>query len=180
VIALGGDGKGCSPAAALSKEAIDIDPLNAISLYELQGYMANCLLRDTDQMSMAHSLEVRVPFVDPLVIAYVLSLPGDWKLDGPRPKPLLLDALKDLLPEEIGRRPKMGFTLPFERWMRSALKPELDQTFSDIDGFARLGITRFSQRVWQSFQSDSQIEKWSRPWALYVLKQWCDIHHVQL
>src|SRR5205085_4148234 len=88
------------------------DVVNAVSLCELRGYMANTLLRDTDCMSMAHSLEVRVPFVDPVVARFVLSLPGAWKLNGGRPKPLLLDALGDLLPSEITHRPKMGFTLP--------------------------------------------------------------------
>src|SRR5439155_27074522 len=57
-----------------------IDVVNEISLLELQGYMANTLLRDTDFMSMAHSLEVRVPFVDSEIVSYLLPLPGKWKL----------------------------------------------------------------------------------------------------
>src|SRR5262249_48730360 len=75
------------------------DPVNEISRLELRGYMSNTLLRDTDAMSMAHSLEVRVPFVDTKLVDYVLSLPGKWKLDHgiPGPKPLLADALSDLL-----------------------------------------------------------------------------------
>ena len=62
------------------------DVINAVSRYELSGYMANTLLRDTDQMSMAHALEVRVPFVDPVVVTYVLGFPGEWKMNGRRPK----------------------------------------------------------------------------------------------
>src|SRR5205814_6380741 len=95
----------------------DVDVVNTISRLEMRGYMSNTLLRDTDAMSMAHSLEVRVPFVDTTVVDYVLSLPGEWKLtrQDQRPKPLLADALGDLLPREFLRRPKMGFTLPNEQ-----------------------------------------------------------------
>src|SRR5439155_25865024 len=97
-------------------EDINIDdPVNAVSMHELRGYMENTLLRDTDCMSMAHSVEVRVPFVDAEIVRFVLSLPGNWKLNGDRrQKPLLQDALGDLLPPEVMHRPKMGFTLPFK------------------------------------------------------------------
>ena len=60
------------------------DIVNQVSRFELSGYMANTLLRDTDQMSMAHALEVRVPFVDPEVVNFVLAFPGEWKINGRR------------------------------------------------------------------------------------------------
>src|SRR6185503_4233241 len=110
----------------------DRDVVNAISRLEMRGYMTNTLLRDTDAMSMAHSLEVRVPFVDVKVVDYVLSLPGEWKIAGPRgPKPLLADAVSDLLPREFMARPKMGFTLPFERWMQGNLRRDLASVLED-------------------------------------------------
>ena len=156
------------------------DPINAVSLLELTGYMANTLLRDTDQMSMAHALEVRVPFVDPEVVQFVLALSGDWKMDGSRPKPLLLDALGDLLPEEIWKRPKMGFTLPFQRWMKSALESELNAALS-CSNLSSIGINSDSAReIWQAFKNSPRQEPWSRPWALYVLKKWCDLNDVHL
>jgi asparagine synthase (glutamine-hydrolysing) len=164
---------------ASSKE-LPADSINEVSLYELQGYMANMLLRDTDQMSMAHSLEVRVPFVDSVIVPFVLRLPGKWKVDGRRPKPLLLDAVADLLPPEIWQRPKMGFTLPFARWMRSALKPDIDQAFADTSGLARIGITQISQSFWQAFEQSFTRERWSRPWGIYVLKRWCDINSISI
>jgi asparagine synthase (glutamine-hydrolysing) len=157
----------------------ETDVINAVSRYELQGYMVNTLLRDTDQMSMAHALEVRVPFVDSKVVEFVLGLPGEWKLDGSRPKPLLLDALGDLLPEEIWRRPKMGFTLPFQKWMQSALEPELHKTFADENGTARLGIDSDQVRdTWDAFKRNPNQEPWSRPWTLYVLRKWCEKNRV--
>lgn len=156
----------------------DADAVNAISACELQGYMANTLLRDTDQMSMAHALEVRVPFIDRRLVPFILSLKGEWKFDGARPKPLLIDALGDLLPEAIWRRPKMGFTLPFERWMRSSLQPDIDKTLALEHGFKKLAISEAGRKVWQKFVASPQQERWSRPWALYVLRKWCDLHGV--
>ncbi len=154
------------------------DPVNAISRMEMQQYMANTLLRDTDSMSMAHSLEVRVPFVDTAVIKYVLQIPGEWKISNGVPKPLLLDALGDHLPESIWRRPKMGFSLPFERWMRSALRTELDGAFCDAarpDG-VRADAAR---SIWLRFTESPEKEKWSRAWALYVIRKWCELNRVQ-
>jgi asparagine synthase (glutamine-hydrolysing) len=156
------------------------DSINAMSLCELQGYMANTLLRDTDQMSMAHGLEVRVPFVDKTVVNSVVHLPGEWKIHDQRPKPLLLDAMTGLLPEEIWRRPKMGFTLPFERWMHSVLEAQLQETLNVGNGLDLLGVSQEAAReIWQMFSEHPTKERWSRPWALYVLKRWCDLNDVR-
>ncbi|MGA9995588.1 MAG: asparagine synthase (glutamine-hydrolyzing) [Pyrinomonadaceae bacterium] len=158
-----------------------LDSINAVSLCELQGYMTNTLLRDTDFMSMAHSLEVRVPFVDSEVVRFVLSIPGEWKMNGGRAKPLLQDALKDLLPEDLMQRPKMGFTLPFENWMQSRLRSRLDEVFLDEEHFKHLGLRgSVAKSVWQRFLQSPRRVGWSRPWALYVLANWCQLHQVSL
>jgi asparagine synthase (glutamine-hydrolysing) len=157
------------------------DVINAVSLCELRGYMSNTLLRDTDCMSMAHSLEVRVPFVDVEVVHFVLGLPGDWKTNGGRPKPLLQDALGDLLPPEVMYRPKMGFTLPFEDWMQSRLCGEIDEAFDDERQFELIGLRpKMVREVWRQFLRAPQKVGWSRPWALYVLGRWCEQHQVTL
>lgn len=159
----------------------DNDPVNAVSLCELRGYMANTLLRDTDCMSMAHSLEVRVPFLDADVVRFVLRLPGSWKMNGGRQKPLLQDALGELLPAEVMNRPKMGFTLPFEEWMQSRLRNEIETTFADKKQFALIGLHPERVReIWQQFLRTPQKIGWSRPWALYVLGRWCAQHQVAL
>jgi asparagine synthase (glutamine-hydrolysing) len=158
----------------------DGDIVNAVAACEFQGYMTNTLLRDTDQMSMAHGLEVRVPFIDAEIVEFVMALPGGWKLERQRPKPLLLDALGGLLPESIWRRPKMGFTLPFERWMRSGLRPEIESTLA-AGRLGRLGIdVKYSQRIWQNFAEHPQRETWSRPWAIYVLDRWCALNGIEV
>jgi asparagine synthase (glutamine-hydrolysing) len=158
------------------------DRINSVSICELRGYMANTLLRDTDSMSMAHSLEVRVPFVDAEIVRFVLSLPGAWKLNGDkRQKPLLQDALGDLLPPEVMNRPKMGFTLPFEEWMQSRLRDDIETAFSDDKQFNSIGLEPIAVRkVWRDFLHAPKAVGWSRPWALYVLVRWCEQHQVTL
>ncbi len=155
------------------------DIVNAVSLYELQGYMANTLLRDTDQMSMAHALEVRVPFVDAAVVDYVFGLPGNWKIDRQRPKPLLLDALEDQLPESVWRRPKMGFTLPFERWMLSSLRGELESTLARPQALSQIGMAASgAYSAWRRFVDYPRRQTWTRPWTLYVLDRWCALNEI--
>jgi asparagine synthase (glutamine-hydrolysing) len=157
------------------------DIVNAISRLELSGYMANTLLRDTDAMSMAHSLEVRVPFVDTKVVDYVLSLPGDWKLraDSSGPKPMLADAVSDLLPRDFLSRPKMGFTLPFEKWLQQNLRVEVASVLSDARRLSLPGLNAGAvERLWHDFLRRPRGVGWTRPWSLYVLTRWCEINRV--
>ena len=157
------------------------DVVNTMSRLELQGYMANTLLRDTDCMSMAHSLEVRVPFVDKRVVRKVLSLPGKWKLNSRSkvPKPLLAETMHDLLPADFLSRPKMGFTLPFEKWMLSKLRDDIlrvlaDDKLIEASYLRTTGVTR----LFESFQAAPRSVGWSRPWSTYVLARWCEINQV--
>lgn len=166
------------PANACSS----VDPINDISKLELAGYMANTLLRDTDAMSMAHSLEVRVPFVDVDVVRFALSVPGKLKLNGgaPRlPKPLLAAAVTDLLPRDFLARRKMGFTLPFERWMQSTLRTEIAAVMCDSHRYKEAGLSgQVVAEVWNRFLRAPAKIGWSRPWALYVLAKWCEVNEV--
>lgn len=160
----------------------DTDLINAMSRLELQGYMANTLLRDTDSMSMAHSLEVRVPFVDIDVVRFSRTIPGPWKLNGnPQhlPKPLLADALSDLLPKDFLSRKKMGFTLPFEQWMQSRLQDEISSVLTDSHRLSTAGLNAaVAQDVWGRFLKSPSDVGWSRPWSLYVLAKWCETNRV--
>jgi asparagine synthase (glutamine-hydrolysing) len=143
--------------------------------------MTNTLLRDTDAMSMAHSLEVRVPFVDTKVVDYVLSLPGEWKLPAKYsvPKPLLADALADLLPRDFLARPKMGFTLPFEKWLRQNLRDQVSSMFEDSRLLSAAGLnSKAAQNVWNNFLQKPRAVGWTRPWSLYVLAKWCELNRV--
>jgi asparagine synthase (glutamine-hydrolysing) len=157
----------------------DLDVVNAISQLELRGYMTNTLLRDTDAMSMAHSLEVRVPFVDAKVVDYVLSLPGVWKVTPDGPKPLLADALSDLLPREFMGRPKMGFTLPFEKWMQGKLRADISKVMESKKRLSGVGLNaEVVERIWKKFLQTPKAVGWTRPWAIYVLVKWCEVNDI--
>jgi asparagine synthase (glutamine-hydrolysing) len=159
------------------------DVVNTVSRLEMEGYMANTLLRDTDAMSMAHSLEVRVPFVDVKLVDYVLSLPGEWKLDqrhNGAPKALLADAVADLLPREFLARRKMGFTLPFEKWMQGRMRREIGAVLENM-GVSDVGLVGHEVReLWRRFLQTPRAVGWSRPWSLFVLARWCAINQVSL
>ena len=158
----------------------DPDIVNAISRLEMRGYMTNTLLRDTDAMSLAHSLEVRVPFVDVKLVDFVLSLPGEWKLrHGSGPKPLLADVMSDLLPREFMGRPKMGFTLPFEKWMQGKLRDEISGVMADEKRLSLVGLNVESVRqIWKRFLQSPKAVGWTRPWAIYVLVKWCEVNGI--
>ena len=95
-----------------------LDSFAAVSCMEANSYLVNTLLRDTDSMSMAHSLEVRVPFLDHPLVEFVTGLPQKAKLRKGIPKALLVSALEDILPDEVVRQTKRGFTFPWAEWLR--------------------------------------------------------------
>ncbi len=155
------------------------DPVNAVSRMELDGYMTDLLLRDTDFMSMSKGLEVRVPFVDKEVERYVLGLPGSWKINSARPKGLLLDALGGAIPEYVWNRPKMGFTLPFDRWMKTSLRGQIEEVFGTDRLIEGIGLSPSAVRqVWDRFLQGGTY--WSRPWSLFILLKWCGRYGVTL
>ena len=157
------------------------DDINLMSKLEMQGYMTNTLLRDTDFMSMGNSLEVRVPFIDKEVYDYVSQIPGSWKIKGKRSKSILIDSMGDLIPEEIKNRKKMGFTLPFDHWLRTSLKETLDNVL--IGGKERqlkIGLSpEKTSDIWKTYLSSPNDSFWSRPWALFVLIHWCEKNGVE-
>jgi len=163
------------PLTESLSRALSLDPVNRVSYLESRCYMLNTLLRDSDFMSMAHGLEVRVPLIDHRLARRILALPGSWKLDS-TPKPLLVSALGGQLPEKIVHRAKRGFTLPFEHWLRDALRPVVEESLRKIgDGVLGTLISECAARgVWENFLQGRT--SWSRPWSLYVLQCWCQQH----
>jgi asparagine synthase (glutamine-hydrolysing) len=153
---------------SLLMSPVSVDPMNHISLLEARLYMANTLLRDSDQMSMAHSVELRVPFADQLLAAYLLGSPSHSKGFGRTPKLWLRSTYGLHLPTEVFTRRKMGFTLPMEEWLRGALSAQVDQVLTtDADDlWSPLAV----RRIWEGFLNGRV--HWTLPWTLYVLKCW--------
>ncbi|MBP7515767.1 MAG: asparagine synthase (glutamine-hydrolyzing) [Flavobacteriales bacterium] len=152
--------------------------LSQVSLAELSTYLQNVLLRDTDQMSMAHALEVRVPFLDHELVEFVLGVNDQHKFPH-NPKQLLVDSLGDLLPREIVDRPKMGFTLPWEQWMKNDLKSFCEERLTKLGQraeFDEAGV----RHLWQRFLSGDKRVTWSRVWYLVVLADWIERNGIEV
>lgn len=90
---------------------------NQASWLEMNLYMQNQLLRDADVMSMAHGVEIRIPFLDKEFISLSLKVRSVLKYSGQVGKQLLIDCFKNILPEPVWNRPKMGFSFPFKKWL---------------------------------------------------------------
>ena len=153
-------------------ESAVLDPVNRVSYLESRWYMTNTLLRDSDFMSMAHGLELRVPFLDRALVEACFRISGTEKLQGRLPKGLLLASLGVELPMEIVNRPKRGFTLPFERWLRGEMRSVVEKTLLADDPVRTFLSPGAAPEVWKDFLAGET--SWSRPWSLFVLKRWCD------
>jgi asparagine synthase (glutamine-hydrolysing) len=161
----------CRWFADSAARARSMDDFTAVSWLELRSYMLNTLLRDTDTMSMRHSLEVRVPFLDAPLVDYVLSLPEKAKRLAPRPKSLLVEALRDVFPEEILAQQKRTFTFPWENWLRGSLGRRVAAGIADWSPSLEQQLPReFAEKVWRGYLAGRTT--WSRPWSLYVLNEW--------
>ena len=133
--------------------------------------MRSTLLRDTDVMSMAHSLEVRVPLLDHLLVERVLAIPGDQKMKSGQQKYLLSKALGSDLPGEITSEAKRTFTFPFQVWLREGLAQEIQKELTETDGEQmNWAKPEGLAGVWYDFERGHT--NWARPWSIYVLKKW--------
>ena len=152
-------------------EARHQEPVAAVSWLEMRTYMASTLLRDTDSVSMARSLEVRVPLLDTPLVEFVMALPDSARQKRGVQKALLVEALGDLLPTEIRSQKKRTFTLPWEQWLRGPLKSCMEESFRSIAPLLAAFVKPEGvQFVWRSFLNGKT--SWSRPWALFVLNEW--------
>jgi asparagine synthase (glutamine-hydrolysing) len=142
------------------------DDFAQISWAELTGYMRRMLLRDADQMSMAVSLEMRVPFLDHKLVEYVLGLPAAVKKRYSGVKGLLVEACRDLLPASVYERPKAGFVLPMKSWMAGPLASFVSEGLDETVSRALLPA-QFVDEVKEAFQRDRL--HWTRPWSIVVL-----------
>lgn len=145
--------------------------LSKISFAEARTYMHDVLLRDADQMSMAHALEVRVPFLDHKLVEYVMGVSDAVKRPNGIPKKLLVESVQGLLPSEVIHRPKQGFVMPFKVWMKGPLKKLCLENLSYLandTGFDEEGVYGY----WHAFIKGEKMVSWSRVWLLVALGSW--------
>ncbi|MFM7135720.1 MAG: asparagine synthase (glutamine-hydrolyzing) [Planctomycetota bacterium] len=145
------------------------DPFHDVSQAEMSLYMGNTLLRDSDVNSMAHSLELRVPFLGRELVNYVCSLPGVVRAPpGSRPKHLLREAIRGSLPRQVFDRPKTGFTLPVDVWMKGGIHDACEAAVESLAA-CPLFEAQAVRQTWRDFQNPRIESHWSRRIALVVL-----------
>jgi asparagine synthase (glutamine-hydrolysing) len=144
--------------------------LNRVSAAEIESYMQHVLLRDSDQMSMAHSLEIRVPFLDHEVVELATHLSTNLK-NPTSPKKFLTESFADLLPHEVVNRKKMGFTLPWSVWMKNELRDFTEQGFNIL---YELDVVneKTLRNAWGKFIQGSETKSFISFWHLSVLGHW--------
>jgi len=142
------------------------DPVAATGVLELRAYLHNQLLRDTDVMSMTHGIEVRVPYLDHPLVEFAMTLPAGLRFDGKPRKWILIEALRDILPPDVGGI-KRGFTFPLGQWMRGPLSTLVNEVLGrGVKPFSPSAVAALRERVNQG------RSHWSCLWALVVLSLW--------
>jgi asparagine synthase (glutamine-hydrolysing) len=153
------------PEPTLPEPVGEVSAFHGAMQLELRRYTHDQLLRDSDVFGMAHALEIRVPLLDHRLVEVVSQCAPELMLRGH--KALLLDALPRSLPRSITHRPKMGFTFPFDRWMRGPFRSLVEPVLRDPSDSSGLLCRAQTSRIWEGFLAGRV--HWSRPWTLFVL-----------
>lgn len=142
-----------------------------VTCLELRTYTHNQLLRDTDAMSMAHSLEVRVPLLDHQLVELASRLPASLRDGRGQPKWLLVQTALPEMGPDFFARPKRGFTFPFARWLRCELRDWVEEALAPSGGpMDGLLDPDAALAEWRAFLAGRA--HWARPWSLAVLNRW--------
>jgi asparagine synthase (glutamine-hydrolysing) len=154
-------------------------PLAAISVLEQRCFLGERLLRDTDAASMAVSLETRLPLVDQVVVDAVNRLPDGARFSPVGYKRALREIGLEGMDPALFERPKRGFVLPLDHWIRRRLGGAMDATMRDARMSRAVGLSAPAvARLWSAYRDGASGMYWSRVWATYVLIRWCHRHGV--
>ena len=170
-----------SLAADLETEMAGRSAVGAVSVLEQRLFLGERLLRDTDAASMAVSLETRLPLVDSVVSDAVTRMADHPRFDPLGRKQVLRRIGLQCLDPALFERPKQGFVMPFDRWIRRSLGDAMDSTMRDPSMVRGVGLDPdVVSGLWSAFQSGSPGLYWSRVWTIYALIRWCHRHDVLL
>ena len=161
--------------ASLTKLPAEVHPLNRLLYLEGKHFLADHNLNYTDKMSMAAGVEVRVPLLDPDLVALAARLPVQYKQRGREGKWIFKKAMEPYLPDDVIYRPKTGFGVPLRGWLRNQLKPLIDDTLSesslkkrDLFDFATVQNLREMDKV-------GRVDGTYTIFALTCIELWCRI-----
>jgi asparagine synthase (glutamine-hydrolysing) len=171
------DGLPVQMRSHLFEETRSRSPLSAISIMEQRLFLGERLLRDTDAASMAASIELRLPLVDQVLFDAVNRLPDRQRFHPLGKKSVLRRMGLRGLDPALFDRPKSGFVMPYDRWIRKGLGRVMDQTMRDSVLVQPTGLNPDTVgRLWRAFLDGAPGIYWTRVWAIYVLIRWCHRH----
>ncbi|SMD34388.1 asparagine synthase (glutamine-hydrolysing) [Reichenbachiella faecimaris] len=152
----------------------DVKSINDLLRLDTKFVLPNDMLKKVDLMSMANSLEVRVPFLDHELVDFVFSLPESMKLNGSIRKKILQDTYRSILPVELYNRPKKGFEIPLLDWLKTSLSGELNEHLFDKEKIISQGLFNWSEieRLKKQLFSRNPEDTHARVWGLYVFQKW--------
>ncbi|NOT74269.1 MAG: asparagine synthase (glutamine-hydrolyzing) [Cyclobacteriaceae bacterium] len=163
---------------ARKKELLKFIPskesMNDIFLTDVNLVLSNDMLTKIDMMSMAHGLEVRVPFLDYELVNFVFSLPDQYKIDGSMRKKILQDTFREMLPAELYNRPKKGFEVPLLKWLRSEMKSTIENDLLSDKFVNEQGIFNYTEikKLKRKLFSMNPGDVHARIWGLVVFQWW--------
>lgn len=148
--------------------------LNEILQTDLELVLPNDMLTKVDWTSMAHGLEVRVPFLDHKLVNYVSQLPPEAKINKGMRKRILQDAFKEILPKQLYKRPKKGFEVPLLGWMRNELNGVIENELLSERVLEEQGLFDVSHvsKLKQRLRSINPADSPARIWGLLVFQKW--------
>lgn len=175
------DGLPAPMRSRLRYETRSRSSLSTISVMELRLFLGERLLPDTDSASMSASIEIRLPLVDQILLEHVDRLPDRDRFNPVGTKSMLRRIGLRGLDPALFDRPKSGFVLPYDRWLRSGLGKMIDGTMRDPEAIRPIGLNpQAVERLWRAFLDGSREIYWSRVWAIYVFVRWCHRHRIFL
>jgi asparagine synthase (glutamine-hydrolysing) len=175
------DGLPSEMHARLRSETDSHELLPAIGILERTLFLGERLLRDTDATSMSASIEIRLPLVDQVLVENVERLPMSNRFEPIGKKAALRRIGLRGLNAQLFERPKSGFVLPYDRWLRTGLGKVIDGTMRDPQAIKPTGLDpEVVARLWQAFLDGAPGLYWSRVWAIYVFIRWCQRHQISL
>jgi asparagine synthase (glutamine-hydrolysing) len=147
---------------------------NEVLLADMNMVLPGDMLTKVDRMSMANSLEVRVPFLDHELVNFVFSLPEEYKICSTHRKRILQDTFKDILPERLYKRPKHGFEVPLLSWFRSDLKSMINNDLLSKELIEKQGIFNPEkiEQIKAKLNSSSPQDATAHIWGLIVFQYW--------
>lgn len=151
------------------------DPLGKVAYLDVKTHLGDVLLRDMDVMSMAFSLETRVPLIDHKLVEFVSGIPSHMKLRGNAAKYIFIESIRDLLPPEVIQRKKLGFNFPLAIWLRRELRPLIDFVLSR-EVIEQRGFFKYSEIERLKKEFFTTDVRYRRLWGLVVLEMW--LRHV--